>query len=149
MLLERGHHADQRLLQFETTLGSRVTTLDASLTDKLSSFDSSLASKIGSFDGRLQSLDDAIDSRMKTLEVTFESRAKSVTDTIDGVLCVTMARPVSRSPQMTLNTPGGKNSAAISANNVVVAGVVSDGFNTMALPAANAGANFHTAIIMG
>ena len=77
------------------------------------------------------------------------ARTLPVTDTIDGVLWVTIARPVSRSPQMTLKTPGGKNSAAISARSVVVAGVVSDGFNTMALPAANAGANFHTAIIMG
>ena len=63
--------------------------------------------------------------------------------------CTTMARPVSRSPQTTLNTPGGRNSAAISASSVVVAGVVSDGFSTTVLPAASAGANFQTAIIIG
>ena len=33
--------------------------------------------------------------------------------------CSTIARPVSRSPQITLNTPGGRNSAAISASSVV------------------------------
>jgi hypothetical protein len=48
---------DQRLVQFETTLGNRVTTLDTSL-----------------------------DNRIKTLEQTFDSRAKSVTDTIDDRL---------------------------------------------------------------
>ncbi|CAB5046796.1 unannotated protein [freshwater metagenome] len=60
-----------------------------------------------------------------------------------------MARPVSRSPQITFNTPAGKNSAAISASKVVEAGVVSEGLSTTALPAAIAGANFHTAIIIG
>jgi hypothetical protein len=62
---------------------------------------------------------------------------------------VTIVRPVSRSPQITLKTPGGRNSAAISARRVVVAGVVSDGFSTTVLPAAMAGANFQTAIIIG
>ena len=60
-----------------------------------------------------------------------------------------MARPDSRSPQITLRTPSGKNSDAISANNKVDAGVVSDGFSTTVFPAAIAGANFHTAIIIG
>ena len=46
-----------------------------------------------------------------------------------------MVRPVSRSPQMTLKTPGGRNSAATSASSAVVAGVVSLGFSTTALPA--------------
>ena len=46
-------------------------------------------------------------------------------------------------------TPGGRNSAQISANSVVVTGVVSDGFNTTVFPAAIAGANFQTAIIIG
>ena len=49
---------DQRLLQFETTLGSRVSNLDTSLDSKINSFDSSLGSKIRSFDetidGRLE-----------------------------------------------------------------------------------------------
>ena len=70
-------------------------------------------------------------------------------DTICGVGCATSARPVSRSPQITLNTPGGKNSAAISAISSVDSGVVSDGLSTTVLPAASAGAIFHTAIISG
>ena len=37
----------------------------------------------------------------------------------------------------------------ISAMSNVVTGVVSEGLSTMVLPAASAGANFHTAIIMG
>ena len=37
----------------------------------------------------------------------------------------------------------------ISAKSNVVAGVVSAGLSTMVLPAASAGANFHTAIIIG
>ncbi|CAB4688934.1 unannotated protein [freshwater metagenome] len=69
--------------------------------------------------------------------------------TIDGMSCTTIERPVSRSPQITLNTPAGKNSAAISASNVALAGVVSLGLSTTVLPAARAGANFHTAIIIG
>ncbi len=77
------------------------------------------------------------------------ARTEPVTDTIAGVSCSTIPRPVSRSPQMTLNTPGGRNSAAISASSTVVAGVVSLGFSTTVLPAAIAGANFHTAIIIG
>ena len=50
---------------------------------------------------------------------------------------------------MTLNTPGGRNSAAISASSSVDTGVVSEGLSTTALPAAMAGANFQTAIIIG
>ena len=56
---------------------------------------------------------------------------------------------MSRSPQMTLSTPGGRNSAAISASSSVLTGVVSDGFSTTALPAASAGAIFQIAIISG
>ncbi len=37
----------------------------------------------------------------------------------------------------------------ISAIRSAVTGVVSDGFSTMVFPAARAGANFHTAIIIG
>ena len=72
-----------------------------------------------------------------------------MTLTIAGISWITIARPVSRSPQTTLNTPAGKNSAAISASSVVLAGVVSLGFSTTVLPAASAGPNFHTAIIIG
>ena len=59
------------------------------------------------------------------------------------------ARPVSRSPQTTLSTPGGRNSAAISASSSVETGVVSDGLSTTVLPAARAGAIFQIAIISG
>ena len=70
-------------------------------------------------------------------------------DTICGTGCETSARPVSRSPQTTLNTPGGRNSLISSASSSVLTGVVSDGLSTIVLPAASAGAHFHTAIIIG
>ena len=72
-----------------------------------------------------------------------------VIDTIRGTGCATSARPVSRSPQITLITPAGRNSLISSAIISVVTGVVSDGLSTMVLPAAIAGAHFHTAIIIG
>ncbi len=77
------------------------------------------------------------------------ARTEPVIDTIAGVACSTSARPVSRSPQTTLKTPSGRNSAMISAISSVDAGVVSDGLSTTVLPAAIAGANFQTAIIIG
>ena len=77
------------------------------------------------------------------------ARTLPVIATICGTACETRARPLSRSPQTTLKTPGGRNSAAISARSRVDAGVVSDGLSTVVLPAAIAGANFHTAIIIG
>ena len=77
------------------------------------------------------------------------ARTEPVIDTICGMSWATSARPVSRSPQITLNTPGGRNSAAISASSSVDTGVVSDGLSTTVLPAASAGANFQTAIIIG
>ncbi len=77
------------------------------------------------------------------------ARTEPVIETMLGVGCATSSRPVSRSPQITLNTPGGRNSAAISAISSVEAGVVSDGLSTTVLPAAMAGANFQTAIIIG
>ena len=66
-----------------------------------------------------------------------------------GIGCDTSVAPVSRSPHMTLKTPGGRCSAASSAIRTVVTGVVSDGLRTTVLPAAIAGANFQTAIIIG
>ena len=56
---------------------------------------------------------------------------------------------MSRSPQTTLKTPGGRCSLISSAMKSVLAGVVSDGLSTMVLPAASAGAHFQTAIIIG
>ena len=77
------------------------------------------------------------------------ARTEPVIETICGIGCSTSARPVSRSPHTTLNTPGGRNSCASSANSVVEAGVVSDGLRTTQLPAARAGAIFQTIIISG
>ena len=77
------------------------------------------------------------------------ARTEPVIETIRGVGCATSARPVSRSPTTTLSTPGGRNSAAISASMMVVTGVVSEGLSTTVLPAAIAGASFQTAIISG
>ena len=77
------------------------------------------------------------------------ARTLPVMATICGMGWLTSARPVSRSPQITLNTPGGKISAATSASITVVTGVVSDGLRTTVLPAARAGAIFQTAIIIG
>ena len=77
------------------------------------------------------------------------ARTLPVIDTICGILLATSAAPLSRSPSTTLNTPSGRNSAISSAIHTVLAGVVSDGFSTIVLPAASAGAHFHTAIIAG
>jgi len=77
------------------------------------------------------------------------ARTDPVMDTIRGISWLTRDRPVAALPQITLNTPGGRNSAAISAIIRVLTGVVSDGLSTTALPAASAGANFQTAIIIG
>jgi hypothetical protein len=77
------------------------------------------------------------------------ARTEPVTDTMAGMSWATRARPVSRSPQITLKTPGGRCSAMISAISSEVTGVVSEGLRTMVFPAASAGANFHTAIMNG
>ncbi len=78
------------------------------------------------------------------------ARTEPVIETIAGTSGVRpSARPVSRSPQMTLKTPGREELRRISAISTVEAGVVSDGFSTTVLPAASAGANFQTAIIIG
>lgn len=77
------------------------------------------------------------------------ARTEPVMEAIAGVGCSTIARPVSRSPQMTLKTPLGRIWPMISAISTVDAGVVSDGLMTTVLPAASAGANFQTAIIIG
>ncbi|MCW7987839.1 hypothetical protein XF35_21905 [Streptomyces platensis subsp. clarensis] len=71
------------------------------------------------------------------------------TATSRGTGCAVRDRPVSRSPQTTFNTPGGRCSAAIRASSEAEDGVVSAGFRTVVLPAASAGATFHAAIISG
>ena len=70
-------------------------------------------------------------------------------ETICGIGWETSAAPVSRSPQTTLKTPGGRNSAIELGHRTVVAGVVSEGLRTTRVPAASAGAHFQTAIIIG
>lgn len=77
------------------------------------------------------------------------ARTDPVMEAIAGTLCSTIVRPVSRSPQTTLKTPLGATAPMISAISTVEAGVVSEGLRTTVLPAASAGANFHTAIIIG
>ena len=77
------------------------------------------------------------------------ARTLPVIEAMAGVGWLTSAAPVSRSPQTTLNTPSGRNSAITSAIQTVLAGVVSDGLSTIVLPAASAGAHFQTAIIAG
>ena len=77
------------------------------------------------------------------------ARTLPVIDAIGGIRWVTRAAPVVGSPQTTLKTPGGRNSAMISAISRVVTGVVSDGLSTTVLPAAIAGAHFQIAISIG
>ncbi len=77
------------------------------------------------------------------------ARTEPVIETICGVRCSMSPRPVSRSPQTTFSTPGGRNSWQISASSVEEAGVVSLGLRTTVLPAARAGAIFQIIIISG
>ena len=77
------------------------------------------------------------------------ARVEPVIDTICGIGCAVRAAPVSRSPQTRLQTPGGKMSCIFSTIQYDDAGVVSEGLRTTVLPAASAGANFQTDIIMG
>ncbi|MNJ75931.1 hypothetical protein D3C77_731150 [compost metagenome] len=77
------------------------------------------------------------------------ARTEPVMDTSAGVLCDTTLAPVAALPNTTLKAPAGKNGAAISASNKVLSGVLSLGLSTTVLPAASAGAIFHTAIISG
>jgi len=72
-----------------------------------------------------------------------------VIDTSCGIGWAVNAAPVSRSPQTRLHTPGGKISCIFSTIQYEEAGVVSDGLSTTVLPAASAGANFQTDIIIG
>ena len=52
-------------------------------------------------------------------------------------------------PLTTLRTPGGSRSATSSTSSMIEAGVCSAGLSTTALPAASAGASFHTAMRIG
>ena len=77
------------------------------------------------------------------------ARTEPVIETRDGTACSTSSLPVSRRPQTTLKTPLGRMAPISSAIRSVETGVVSDGLSTTVLPAASAGAHFHTAIISG
>ena len=78
------------------------------------------------------------------------ARTEPVIDTIAGIWCSTIARPVSRSPVTTLNTPGGSTSLDQLGHPHRRRPVSCRlGLSTTVLPAAIAGANFQTAIIIG
>ncbi len=73
-----------------------------------------------------------------------------VSDTTATLGCATSDAPqCSPSPVTTLNTPGGRMSAASSAMRRALSGVSSLGFSTTVLPAASAGPIFQPAIIIG
>ena len=77
------------------------------------------------------------------------ARTEPVIEIICGIGSCVIAAPVVRSPVITLTTPAGTNSAMTSASSSVDCGVVSDGFSTVVLPAAIAGAIFQTAMLSG
>ena len=73
-----------------------------------------------------------------------------VSETMPTSSCRTRVSPTGTpSPVITLNTPGGKMSAASSATRSAVSGVSSLGLRTTVFPVASAGPIFHTAIISG
>ena len=73
-----------------------------------------------------------------------------VIETMPTSLCRTIVSPTGiPSPVTTLNTPGGKISAAYSASFSAVSGVSSLGLSTTVLPEARAGPIFQIAIING
>jgi hypothetical protein len=88
-------------------------------------------------------------SSAAALATSRPARTLPVIETMAGALWATRAAPVARSPTITFITPSGRNSLISSAIQMVVTGVVSLGLRTTALPAAIAGANFHTAIMNG
>ena len=77
-------------------------------------------------------------------------RTEPVSDTIRTAGCVTIASPTGLPrPATTLKTPGGSASSESSARRSVDSGVSSEGFRTIVLPAASAGAIFQIAIASG
>ena len=77
-------------------------------------------------------------------------RTDPVSDTIRTAGWVTIASPTGLPrPHTTLRTPGGSTWSESSASRSVDSGVSSEGFNTMVLPAASAGAIFQIAIANG
>ena len=88
-------------------------------------------------------------SSAAALATAMPARVDPVMETSCGTLWRVSAAPVSRSPVTRLQTPGGKMSCIFSTIHTDEAGVVSDGLSTTVHPAARAGANFQTAIIIG
>ena len=77
-------------------------------------------------------------------------RMSPVSDTMRTAGWLISADPtLSPRPTTTLNTPGGRIAAAISANRRAVSGVCSDGFSTIVLPAAMVGATFQASMRRG
>ena len=72
-----------------------------------------------------------------------------VSETMSTSSCSTSAAPGSLPPAMTLSTPLGRNSEAISASLIVLSGVVGAGLRTIVLPVASAGPIFQMAIMIG
>ena len=73
-----------------------------------------------------------------------------VTEIIPTFGCPTSASPIAAPvPVMTLRTPGGRMSAAISARMRAVSGVRADGLRMTVLPAMSAGPIFQPAIMIG
>jgi hypothetical protein len=62
------------------------------------------------------------------------ARTEPVIDTICGISCATSARPVAALPHTTFRTPGGRNSAPISASSRVVTGVAAPAKNRSSPP---------------
>ncbi len=65
------------------------------------------------------------------------------------LLCASGLPASTPNPLTMFSTPGGSRSAIISANTMIDIGVCSAGLSTTQLPAASAGASFHTAINNG
>src|SRR5258708_2065861 len=74
-------------------------------------------------------------------------RGEPVTDTIATSRWAANSDPTSGPPHTTFTTPAGDTSASSSAIRYVDDGVSSDGLSTTVLPAATAGAHFHSAIM--
>ena len=86
----------------------------------------------------------------KVFMMNFPTSVEPVNATLFTSGCFTNIFPVSPPPVIIFTTPGGTSASRItSASFKAVRGVVSAGFKTTVLPAANAGAIFHAAINKG
>jgi len=85
------------------------------------------------------------------LTISLPTSVEPVKATLSTSGCSARAAPaVSPKPVTMFTTPSGKPASIISSpNRMAESGVCSAGLSTMVHPAANAGANFHAAIIKG